>query len=98
MQQNGQNRGERSRRTFTIADYREALRVLDARRAEAPGLRVELARQVTANADRVTEPPPSGVRRRLTLVGSSTPPPMAPVTAAVQRAAGLGPRPSGRDR
>jgi hypothetical protein len=113
MLQNGQDRGERSRRTFTIEDYREALRVVDARRAEAPGLRVQLAAAVTEAAPfelpRLQSPAAPGravpagggpAPRRATIVGQAAvvPPPSEPVTAAVLRAVGLGVRPSGRDR
>jgi hypothetical protein len=82
-----------SRRVYTLADYRRDLAALDARRAGAPGLRVEPARQLTSEID-VEVPPVSAVVRRPTLlgVGVGEPPPQTPVNARVLAAVGLGVR------
>ena len=87
-----------SRRIYTRERYLADLAALDARRAGAPGLRVELARQLTSAIE--VEAPVSGVVRRPTLlgVGVGEPPPQAPVNARVLAAVGIGPRPRGRVR
>lgn len=81
-----------------MADYRRDLAQLDARtRAVALRMLVDALPPVESAP---SEPPASGVVRRPTLlgVGVGEPPPAAPVNARVLAAAGLGPRPSGRDR
>lgn len=87
-----------SRGIYTRERYLADVAALDARRAEAPALRVELARQLTSELETVA--PVSAVVRRLTLLGLGAvePPPQAPVTERVLRAVGLSKRPSGRAR
>jgi len=90
-----------TRRTYTFDDYRRDLARLDGiRRGDAPGLSALLAEKLIADADLVppasappsSAPPVSGVvLRRPTHVGGFAR--LAPATAAVLRAVGLGARP-----
>ena len=97
------------RRLYTIADYRRDLARLDSsRQSTAPGLNRLLAARVIADAELVspdsTPPAPASMvvaHRRTTPEGGFLAPAagtavVAPVTDAVLRAVGLGPRPSGR--
>lgn len=99
------------RRIYTIADYRRDLARLDSsRHTAAPGLNTLLAARVIADAGLVSPesapPAPASMvvaRRRTTPAGgflapAAGAPVVAPVTDAVLRAVGLGPRPSGRSR
>jgi hypothetical protein len=87
-----------SRRKYTIEQYRADLAALDLRHHDAPALRRLLDEQITASLEL---PPVSAVVRRPTLLGgliACAAESAKPVSAAVLRAVGLSPRPSGRLR
>jgi hypothetical protein len=87
-----------TRRIYTLAQYRADLAALDLRHHDAPALRQLLDEQLTASLEL---PPVSAVVRRPTLLGglvATVAESAKPVTAAVLRAVGLSPRPSGRLR
>lgn len=87
-----------TRRQYTLDDYKRDLAALDLRHHDAPALRQLLDEQVTASLEL---PPVSAVVRRPTLLGglcATVAESAKPVTAAVLRAVGLTPRPSGRLR